>query len=74
MKQTFHLNLYVRGGLKNAKYLCGCVTVDGKALNTIPEIKNFLREQLDMGREFLPCGDCDNFDYKTGCKGHFTEE
>ena len=74
MKGIFHLNLSIRGGLANAEALCGCITVDGKMLNTVPEVKNFLREQLDMGRECLPFGDCDNFDYKTGCKGHFVEE
>lgn len=72
--RVYCLNLSIRGGLANAEALLGCITVDGKTLNTVPEVKNFLREQLDMGRECLPFGDCDNFDYKTGCKGHFVEE
>lgn len=74
MKRIFHFNLSIRDGLSNVKALLGCITVDGKTLNTVPEVRNFLREQLDMGRECLPLGDCDNFDYETGCKGHFVEE
>ena len=53
MKGIFHLSLSIRGGLANAEALCGCITVDGKMLNTVPEVKNFLREQLDIGRECL---------------------
>jgi hypothetical protein len=29
----------------------------------------FLRE-LAQGHEVIPIGECDNFDYKTGCRGH----
>ena len=58
----------------NAKMLKGVITVDGHTLNTVKEIRNFLQGQLDMGREVLPMGDCDNFDYKTGCRGHVVEE
>lgn len=58
----------------NAKMLKGVITVDGHTLNTVREIKNFLQGQLDMGREVLPMGDCDNFDYQTGCQGHVVEE
>lgn len=64
----------VLGGIKNPKVFCGCITVAGKKLNTISEVKRFFQEQLDMGRQYLPCGDCDNFDYKSGCKGHVLEE
>ena len=37
---------------------------------TVKEIRDFMKLQLAMGRRVLPCGDCDNFDYQTGCKGH----
>lgn len=74
MKKTVHFNLDIRGGLANAEALCGYITVDGKVLNTVPEVKDFLRDQLAMGRERLPFGDCDNFDYKTGCRGHIVEK
>lgn len=57
-----------------AKQLCGCITVDGKTLNTVDEVKVFLREQQAMGRRVLPMGECDNFDYQIGCKGHYLED
>ena len=50
--------------------LIGAITVDGKALTTVREIRKFLADQLAKGRELLPCGDCEGFDYKTGCPGH----
>lgn len=72
--RRIHLSLDIRGGIKNAKDLRGCITVDGKTLNTTAEVKNFLKGQLDMGRKFLPYGDCDNFDYQKGCLGHDVED
>lgn len=69
-----HLSLNIDGAIRNAKMLKGCITVDGRVLNTVGEIRDFLYEQKRMGREFLPYGDCDNFDYKKGCLGHQKEE
>lgn len=65
-----HIHLNIKGGIENAEDLIGCIKVDGKTLNTVSEIRAFLQSQLDMGRKVLPIGDCDNFDYQTGCKGH----
>ena len=68
--RTIHCCLDVSGGIKNAKTLLGCIRVNGKLLRTEKEVKAFLREQQEMGRRVIPIGDCDNFDYQTGCKGH----
>lgn len=73
-RRVIHCCLDIRGGRMNAKMLKGCITVDGHTLNTVKEIKNFLQGQLDMGRRVLPMGDCDNFDYQTGCRGHDVED
>lgn len=73
-KRMIHCCLDIQGGINNAKDLRGCITVDGKRLNTTKEVREFLREQLAMGRVVLPMGDCDNFDYQIGCKGHMVEE
>lgn len=73
-KRMTHLCLDIQGGMMNAKDLRGCITVDGKRLNTTKEVRDFLQEQLDMGRRVLPMGDCDNFDYQTGCLGHVVED
>lgn len=74
MKTRYHVCIDISGGIKNARALRGCITTDGKRLDTVAEVRSFLREQLALGRKVLPCGDCDNFDYQTGCKGHVVEE
>ena len=72
-RRVIHCCLDIRGGIKNARLLKGCITVDGHTLYEVKEIKSFLREQLDMGQKVLPMGECDNFDYQTGCRGHVME-
>ncbi|MGN0743886.1 MAG: hypothetical protein ACI4MZ_01240 [Christensenellales bacterium] len=75
MKRKMHMCLNIEGAIRNAKDLKGCITLDdGRVLNTVAEIRDFLLAQLAMGRKVLPIGDCDNFDYQTGCKGHIIEE
>ena len=59
--KKFHCCLDIEGGIKRAKDLKGCITVDGKILTDVSDIKKFLK-------------DCDNFDYQTGCKGHDVED
>lgn len=73
-KRFFHCCLDVQGGIRNAKDLKGCITVDGHTLFTVKEVKSFLQDHLNAGHEVLPMGDCDNFDYKTGCRGHYVED
>jgi hypothetical protein len=73
-RRIIHCCLSIEGSIRNAKDLRGCITVDGKTLTTVKEVKNFLQGQLDMGRSVLPMGDCDNFDYQTGCRGHYVED
>ncbi len=65
-----HCCLDIQGGINNAKMLKGAITVDGKKLNTVKEVRDFLNGQLSLGRRVLPMGDCDNFDYQKGCLGH----
>lgn len=74
MKRRIHMSLNIDGGIQNARLLKGCITVDGRVLNTVKEIRAFLYEQKAMGRKVLPMGDCDNFDYQTGCQGHQVED
>lgn len=69
-----HMSLDIDGALKNAQMFKRCITVDGRVLNTVEEVRHFLYQQKAMGREVLPIGDCDNFDYKKGCLGHPSEE
>ncbi|WP_333676806.1 hypothetical protein [Dyella sp.] len=46
---------------------------DGTRLSAA-EAKDYLLDQLAQGREFIPFGQCDNFDYKNGCMGHPEKE
>ena len=65
-----HFRMNIQGAIENARDLKGCITVDGKTLNTVAEIRKFLRGQLALGRKYLPLSRCSNFDYQTGRKGH----
>lgn len=38
-KRRYHTCIDVLGGIKNPKAFCGCITVAGKELNTISEVK-----------------------------------
>ncbi len=73
-RRIIHCCLDIEGAIRNAKDFKGCITVDGHTLTTVRKVKSFLREQLAIGRRVLPVGDCDNFDYQTGCNGHVVEE
>lgn len=73
-KRLIHCCLDIEGGIRNAKDIKGCITIDRRTLMTTEEVKEALRYQLALGRRVLPMGDCDNFDYQTGCKGHVVEE
>lgn len=64
-----HLCMNIEGAIANAKYLKGAITVDGETLNTVKEIRSFLRGQLAMGRRVLPTCRCSNFDYQRGVLG-----
>lgn len=76
MKKTrkIHFSLDIDGALKRPKDFVNCIQVDGKILGTTQEVRAFLVEQKAMGRRVLPMGDCDDFDYQTGCRGHIVEE
>lgn len=65
----FHISLNVRDMLDKAdSFLCDmyrCQPAD------IPEIRAKLVIANAMGYSFVPlAGECDNFDPKSGCKGH----
>lgn len=66
----YHTCMSIDGAILNAKTLKGCITVDGRTLETVKEIRDFMKGELAKGRCVLPLCKCSNFDYKTGCKGH----
>ena len=71
MKKTIqHLCISCEGALRRPKDFIGVIQVDGRTLTTLREVKDFFKYQIALGHRVIPCGDCDNFDYETGCKGH----
>lgn len=67
-----HCSICIQGALKRPQDWVNCITVNGKKLETVEEVKNFFAEHLNLGHKVLPLGGCDNFDYEKGCKGHKT--
>jgi len=64
------LNWNRREALRNMKTI---TKNDGTRYATVEEFRNALMDELVAGREMLPLSkDCDNFDPKTGCRGHET--
>jgi hypothetical protein len=69
------MRIDVRGALRNftESEWRNCVTdKDGRTL-TPKEVYDEFLEELAKGHDYIPMGDCDNFDFKTGCLGHPVE-
>jgi hypothetical protein len=75
-RSRVHMCLCISGALKNMsdRQLRGLFTRDDGTAPTAREARDYLRLEQAKGREVLPIGDCDNFDYKTGCRGHEYQE
>lgn len=70
----YHGRLNVRGFIRNNRYPDGYRGVfrhdDGRSM-TPDEAHDALLDELKKGREVIPLGECDNFDYAGGgCQGH----
>jgi hypothetical protein len=56
---------------KIEKLFKGCLTDDnGKVITNGRLIREYFLDELSKGKEVLPMGKCDNFDFKKGCLGH----
>ena len=74
-RRIIHMSVDTEGALRNAKDWRGCITVEGKKLNTVAEVRAFLQDQLAQGHKVLPTSDeCEGFDWEKGCPGHVVEE
>lgn len=75
MAKTVHICIDLRGALTNwhDSEWRNCVTDKGRTL-TPKEVQAAFLDELAKGRRVIPFGECDNFDYQTGCKGHPVEE
>lgn len=67
-RTTYHFRLSVRGALKNQSF-DGLLHNDGRQM-TREEAFTTLRDSLKAGHEYIPMGDCDNWDDEKGCLGH----
>lgn len=77
MKQ--HMGMSVRGALRWSKAefrkaLLWMKKSDGRPFQCVDELRQALEAQLAQGHEVVPCGECNNWDWKTGCKGHAEEK
>jgi hypothetical protein len=52
------------------RYFRGVFLHDDGRVMTIKEARKALEAELALGHEIVPSAGCDNFDWKTGCKGH----
>lgn len=43
---------------------------DGSRFSCSAELRDAFMDELAEGHELIPLGECDNWDWKTGCKGH----
>jgi hypothetical protein len=76
MERMNHMGLSVEGALNAIKNRANnsksfAQHDDGRYM-TIGELKDVLRKALKEGKKVLPTGECDNFDYQRGCRGHYT--
>lgn len=77
MSTVIHCSVDVRGVLKYPLRQFKRVTQwilkpDGTRF-TPDELREALMDELANGHERLPMGECEGFDYKTGCPGHPSE-
>lgn len=74
-----HLCVSVRGVLKDnnrtlVRQWKGAITNNqGVVCRTADQIRSAFLDELALGHEYVPFGKCDNFDWKSGCKGHDSE-
>ncbi len=72
VQKLIHMCLDVRGALANwsDREMRGVFKdKDGRVLS-VREAKDFLMDEIAKGHRVIPIGDCDAFDFETGCPGH----
>lgn len=65
-----HMSINIEGVLRyDDNYLSKLFTDDGEN-KPGHVVRDWLKLQLALGKRVLPMGDCEGFDYQTGCPGH----
>lgn len=72
---NYHFSQSIRGPLMNWKQsdwmgATKYITRNDGSHFTVGELKMQFLDELAKGHEVVPLGECDNFDWKTGCQGH----
>lgn len=74
MSRTIHMCLSVRGALnwdrRRLKNATKWITRSDGTRYTPDQLRSALMDELAAGNEVIPMGACDDFDPKTGCRGH----
>lgn len=70
--KRIHMRIDIRGAIMNWEdsEWQNCVKDENGKTLTPQEVKRGFLEELAKGNDYLPLGDCDNFDPKQGCLGH----
>lgn len=70
--ETRHMCLSIAGALRNyaRRKMTGLMQDENDRDLSDKECRAYLAECLNKGWKVIPMGECDNFDYQTGCKGH----
>lgn len=78
MTRTIHMCVSVRGLLSKTrselKRATGYMLMADGSRHTVESLREALFDELAEGHEVIPMGDCDDFDWKTGCRGHVVAE
>lgn len=72
---NFHMHISIKGALAMSekqfkKSYKGVFSYDNGLPMSVHEARCELLKELALGHEVLTSQGCDNFDWKTGCKGH----
>jgi hypothetical protein len=75
VSKIMHMCLSVRGALnwplrEQKQALKWCKREGGAPFRDVQELRSALMDELAQGHEVIPMTACDNFDFKTGCRGH----
>lgn len=79
MGRRIHMCMDIQGFLDNHKkkplsWFDGLAKKEDGTPATGAEYLAYLQGELSKGYKVVPIGDCDDFDFQTGCRGHEHKE
>lgn len=72
-RTKYHLAQDIEGAIRNWKFPKDYRNVfkkDDGTFSTPEETRSYLFDKLREGKHLLPIGNCEGFDFVTGCPGH----